>query len=73
VRSVWVGNTTCAFDSTGHYHHHAAGDIGCGACQDRYSSTAGDGPSNRGHGPGPHIALPGVLGGDLRHRPEPGG
>lgn len=69
VRSVWAGNATCAFDSAGHYH--AADDFGCGACQDRHSSTADDGPSN--HGPGPHIALPGVLGGDLRHRPEPGG
>ena len=69
VRSVWVGNTTCAFDSTVRYH--AADDYGCGACQDRHSSTVDDGPSN--HGAGPHIALPGVLGGDLRHRPEPGG
>ena len=64
-----AGNAACAFDPAGHYH--AVGDFGCGACQDRHCSTAGDGPGN--HGPGPHIALPGVLGGHLRHRPEPGG
>jgi hypothetical protein len=40
VRSVWAGNASCAFDSTGHYH--AADDFGRGARQDRRSSTAGD-------------------------------
>lgn len=62
-------NATCAFDSTGHYH--AADDFGGGACQGRHSAAADDGPSN--HGPGRRIALPAVLGGDLRHRPEPDG
>jgi L,D-peptidoglycan transpeptidase YkuD (ErfK/YbiS/YcfS/YnhG family) len=68
VRSVWVGHVSCDVDTTGRCH--AAGDFGCGACWDRHCATAGDSPPNRGRGP--HIALPAVPGGGLRHRPEPG-
>jgi hypothetical protein len=38
VRRVRVGNATCAFDRAG---YHAVGS-GCGAGEDRHSSTADD-------------------------------
>ncbi len=67
LRSVRVGNAACAFDSAG--RRRGVGEFGCGTCQDRHSSPADDGSS----GDGPRIALPGVLGGDLCHQPEPSG
>jgi hypothetical protein len=40
VRSVRVGDATCASGSAGHYDTTA--DFGCGAGQDRHTSTADD-------------------------------